>query len=372
MARPSWSASCAPPSTSRADHRACRSGGCEKNSRDAEAQGCAGNQADELRAYLLPIAVVLFGAPSAARASCAIELEGDPDVIARIHDPLLAFGDDSVTCVDVRVLCSRDVDDIVLDLRDQLGRSVQRRFVTPDGAAAFLISWSRRPLPHAGTGLEPSAPPIAVSNAAAPPRPAPPPPRVATAAPPPSMQAEAPDDASLPSLRGLAPEVRTAYIAAPFGSPSLDGLAGVVEVAALFQHGAWRYGANARAITASVSQDHFLQEASRVEWVGLDVEGVFGSRWRINRILLGGEVFVGGGATIVGSQQGMVDAPSLGLRGGARIAIASHVLSRMWVEGRLAWDGLRQLGQTAEQDTVLRPDRYLGDVHLEIGLLWRL
>jgi hypothetical protein len=331
-----------------------------------------------LRAYLLLIAVVLCSAPSAAHASCTIDLEGDPDVIARIHDPLLAFGDDSVACVDVRVLCSRDVDDIVLDLRDQLGRSVQRRFLTPDGAAAFLISWSRRPLPHAGTGLEPTAPPTTVappvSNAAAPPRPAPPPPRVAAAAAPPSMQAEVPDDASLRSLRGLAPEVRTAYIAAPFGSPSLDGLAGLVEVAALFQHGAWRYGANVRAITASVSQDHFLQEAARLEWVGLDVEGVFGSRWRINRILLGGEVFVGAGATVVGSQQGMVDAPPLGLRGGARIAIASHVFSMLWVEGRLAWDGLRQLGETstAQQDTVLRPDRYLGDVHLEIGLLWRL
>jgi hypothetical protein len=332
-----------------------------------------------LRAYLLLIAVVLCSAPSAARASCAIDLEGDPDVIARIHDPLLAFGDDSMACVDVRVLCSRDVDDIVLDLRDQLGRSVQRRFLTPEGAAAFLISWSRRPLPHAGTGLEPSAPPTTVappvSNADAPPRPAPPPPRVAAAAPPPSMQAEAPapDDASLPSRRGLAPEVRAAYIAAPFGSPSLDGQAAVVEASALLRHGAWRYGANVRGITASVSQDHFLQEAARLEWVELDVEGVFGSRWQINRILLGGEVFVGAGAAVVGAQQGMVDAPPLGLRGGARIAIASHVFSNLWVEGRMAWDGLRQLGETstAQQDAVLRSDRYLGEVHLEIGLLWR-
>jgi len=329
-----------------------------------------------LRAYLLLIAVVLCSAPSAARASCAIDLEGDPDVIARIHAPLLAFGDDSVTCVDVRVLCSRDVDDIVLDLRDQLGRSVQRRFLTPDGAAAFLISWSRRPLPHAGTGLEPSAPPTTVaapmSNADAPPRPAPPPPRVAAAAPPPSVQAKEQDDASLPSLRGLAPEIRVAYIAAPFGSPSLDGLASVVEGAALLRHGSWRYGANVRLINASVSQDRFLQEAARLEWFELDAEGVFGSRWRINRILLGGELFAGAGYTAVVSQQGPVDAPALGLRGGARIAIASQVMSALWIDGRLAWDGLRLLGKTGQQDTVLRSDRYLGDVHLEIGLLWRL
>ena len=329
-----------------------------------------------MRAYLLLIAVVLCSAPSAARASCAIDLEGDPDVIARIHDPLLAFGDDSVTCVDVRVLCSRDVDDIVLDLRDQLGRSVQRRFLTPDGAAAFLISWSRRPLPHAGTGLEPSAPPTttpAVTNADTP-RPAPPPPRVAAAAPPLPVRAEVPDDVNLASQRGVGTEIRTAYIAAPFGAPSLDGLAGVVEGAALLRHGALRYGANVRAITASVSQDHFLQEAARLEWMELDVEGVFGSRWQINRILLGGEIYAGAGYTLVTSQQGLVDAPALGLRGGARIAIASHVFSTLWVEGRLAWDGLRQLGETGstQQDAVLRSDRYLGQAHLEIGVLWRL
>ena len=327
------------------------------------------------------IAVALCGAPSVAHASCAIDLEGDPDVIARIHDPLLAFGDDAVACVDVRVLCSRDVDDIVVDLRDQLGRSVQRRFVTPEGAAAFLISWSRRPLPHAGTGLEPPAlpstaavaAPSAPSNATGqdPARPAPPPRRVAATAPPLSVQAEVPDDTSLPSLRGLAPEFRAAYIAAPFSAPSLDGAAWAIEGAALFRHGAWRYGANVRAISASATQSHFLDADAQLRWVELDAEGVFGSRWRINRILLGGEVFAGAGVTGVLEHQGMVDAPALGLHGGARIAIASQVVSTLWIEARLAWDGVRQLGKTDQQDTILRSDRYLGDFHLEIGLLWR-
>src|SRR5262249_35665623 len=109
------------------------------------------------------------------------------------------------------------------------------------------------------------------------------------------------------------------------------------------------------------------------KWVELEAEGVFGSRWRINPILLGGEVYAGAGYTSVLSQKGAVDAASFGVRGGARLAIASHVVSTMWIEARLAWAGLREGGKTSasQQDAVLRSDRYLGDVHLEIGLLWR-
>jgi hypothetical protein len=357
----------------------------------------------ELRASLLPIAALLCGSPSVARASCAIDLEGDPDVIARVHDPLVAFGDDSVTCVDVEVLCSRDADEIVLDLRDALGRSVQRRFRTPEGAAAFLVSWSRRPLPQAGTPLEQAAPPppdpsARTSKPATSPRPAPPrpaSPRVAT--PPVAAPSEAPAPLAPPGLPlpmtagvglidrttlratsgsllnlALHPELRLAYVTAPLGAQSVDGVAGLAEAAALIRSGVWRYGAELRGASATATQTNFGAAQDKLHWYELDVEGTFGPRLQGHRFQLGAELFGGFGIVSPSSRQGFIHVRGYGPRGGVRIAIASLLAGGFWFEARAGWDGLRQIGQNLSPGEIplALADSYFGQVHMEIGLLW--
>lgn len=367
-------------------------------------------------AHLIPLAAVLCGAASAARAACAVQLDGDPEVIAPVRRAIEGFGDDDATCVDVRALCSRDAADIVIDLRDELGRSVQRRFTTPEGAAAFLISWSRRPLPQTGTGLEPVAPPMAAPPGAArpdllprgaaagdPPRStAPPgltPPGASPARPPspdaPPAGARTAAAAGVPGLtigasvpptgetaeratgparddRGIHPEIRAAYISAPFGLPTVDGVAGMVETALLARHDSLRAGLVARALGASVTQQHFVEPMSHLSWLEADAELTIGTRWRFDRVTLGGELFGGAGLLTVLSRSAdpAVEARTPGARGGARIVVASQLVSSVWFDARLGWDGLRQLGLSGQSDEVLRSDRYLGQVHLEIGVLW--
>jgi len=407
MARLSWSATCAPPSALQAEEIACESVGCAKNSGSAEAPESAGNQAVELLAYLVPLAVVLCGAASVARASCALQLDGDPEVVGAVRDAVDAFREDGVACVDVRALCSRDDAAIVVDLRDQLGRSVQRRFTTPDGAAAFLISWSRRPLPQSGTGLEPSGPPrrAATPPGATPPGATPPstmpralapPSATPPATTPPSATTPGPGLAITAGIPGLAmaavipgtataeahaasapfdfivhPELRTAYISAPFGAATADGMTGVLEAAFLFRHGTTHFGVNVRGIAASVSQRDFL-DTVHLNCVELDAEAILGWRWQLNRIALGSDLFAGVGAVSVISQSDspIVEVRTRGLRGGGRIAVESQLLPTVWFDVRMGWDGLRQVGVTGKVDEHLQLDHYLGQVHLEIGLLW--
>jgi hypothetical protein len=365
-----------------------------------------------LLAYLIPIAVVLCGAASAAGAACALQLDGDPEVVSPVREAVDAFRDDGATCVDVHALCSRDDAAIVVDLRDQLGRSVQRRFTTPEGAAAFLISWSRRALPQSGTGLEPDRPPphipapdakpptrttvpsVATSRPGTPPRGSAPPgatppnsppaaapgPRIAIAAGIPGLTLGAslptgetePADATAQPGSGLQPEVRAAYISAPFGVATVDGVAAVLDATFLVKHDSLRAGLALRAIAANVAQQHFVEGTSHLEWLEFETELVVGTRWRFNRVVLGGELFggVGGLSVISKTDSPLVDARTFGVRGGGRVVARSQLYSDVWFETRVAWDGLRQLGASNQDDEILRSDRYLGQLHLEIGLLW--
>lgn len=397
MARPSWSATCVPPSVPQAEDIACESIGCAKNWGGAEAPRSAGNQAVELLAYLFLLAVVLCGATSVARAACEVRLDGDPEVIAPVRQAIDGFGDDGATCVDLRALCSRDDAAIVVDLQDQLGRSVQRRFTTPEGAAAFLVSWSRRSLPQTGTGLEPSDP----LPRAAPPRAAPPPtttPRATTppgatppgATPPgprlalsagspglamiaalPSTASAEASAASAPLASGVHPEMRASYIAAPFGRATTDGVAGVIEAAVLLHHGTAHVGVDLRAIGGAVSQREFV-DSVHLNWVELDAEADLGWRWQLNPVALGIDLFAGvGGVSVISqSDDPIIEVRTRGARGGGRITVGSQLPSNLSFEVRLGWDGLRQLGVVGQVDQHLQLDHYLGQVHLEIGLLW--
>jgi hypothetical protein len=86
---------------------------------------------------------------AAAPGACAIAVDGDATA-AQIRQELLSFpaaGDDP--CIPLRVTCARQEQQVVINFTDELGRYVERRFDSPAGAAAFLISWSRRPIGEA-------------------------------------------------------------------------------------------------------------------------------------------------------------------------------------------------------------------------------
>jgi hypothetical protein len=83
---------------------------------------------------------------AAAPGQCSIAVDGDATA-AQVRQELLTFpaaGQES--CIPLAVACSQQEEQVVVDFTDELGRHVERRFDTPAGAAAFLISWSRRPV----------------------------------------------------------------------------------------------------------------------------------------------------------------------------------------------------------------------------------
>jgi len=101
------------------------------------------------------IIATLCALAARAQASCPITLEGDGAVVDHVRAELRSFGDGEPPCVALWVHCRQTGTQLEIDLHDELGRSSLHLFTSAGGAAAFLISWSRRPLPeHA-----PDAPP---------------------------------------------------------------------------------------------------------------------------------------------------------------------------------------------------------------------
>jgi len=92
------------------------------------------------------VALVALAWVGSARASCPVTLDGDPDVAAQITAELAQFSDDSSPCVALRVACTVNDGGVTIDLRDELGGAAVRTFESAGGAAAFVISWSRRPM----------------------------------------------------------------------------------------------------------------------------------------------------------------------------------------------------------------------------------
>jgi hypothetical protein len=90
------------------------------------------------------LAMALCAGP--VHASCAIAFEGDAAVIARVRAELGSFADDGSACVALWVQCQQNGDQVQIDLHDELGRSALHLFASAVGAAAFLVSWSRRPV----------------------------------------------------------------------------------------------------------------------------------------------------------------------------------------------------------------------------------
>lgn len=92
------------------------------------------------------LAASLVTSASAAPDQCPISVDGDA-VAAQVRDELHGFaGPGGEHCMPLTVACTQEQEQVVVDFTDEFGRHVERRFESPAGAAAFLISWSRRPV----------------------------------------------------------------------------------------------------------------------------------------------------------------------------------------------------------------------------------
>ncbi len=98
---------------------------------------------------VLAAGLVAAATPRSAHAAprkCAIAVDGD-STASQVRQELLAFaGPGNEPCIPLQVTCALQEQQVVVTFTDDLGRYVERRFDSPAGAAAFLISWSRRPI----------------------------------------------------------------------------------------------------------------------------------------------------------------------------------------------------------------------------------
>jgi hypothetical protein len=236
------------------------------------------------------------------------------------------------------VVCTSEAGKIALDLEDPLGGAAHRWFSSLEGAAAFLVSWSRRPLPQDGTDLERIASPGATSPTGA----------------------AAGDD----RWRG---EFRLAYSGGPF----VRGWWGAAEGAAVRHHGIWRYGAATRVMSSSVTQLFFSDGQDVDVLLGLEVEAVAGVEWRSGRFMLRNEVAAGGAYLTAHSQQGALHFQTAGPRAGVRASLGLELAPTLWLDLSGGWDVLQQaIGDRSGLDHVLDSDPIIDQMHLEIGLLW--
>jgi hypothetical protein len=113
------------------------------------------------------LAVLLASAPR-TEAGCPIALEGEAPVVEQLRRELSSFEDDGTACVAVWVTCHQDGDHIAIDLRDDLRRSTQRSFTSAAGAAAFIVSWTQRPLQARAVVIRPPARGVLAGTADAP------------------------------------------------------------------------------------------------------------------------------------------------------------------------------------------------------------
>ena len=310
-----------------------------------------------------------------AHASCAMAIDGDPDAVTDIEAALYSFGQDEVPCVAVRVLCSRDANQFVVDLHDQLGRSVQRRFLTAAGAAAFVISWSRRPLPQDGTGLTllappaPAAPPTLARPLAPPPPDVPRSARVAALAPAAGAEVAARAPGSplgLADPGGRHGELHAAYV-------PVAGNGFIVEGTLVRHRGIWQYGGAVRTVASWPVERRRLDDgATESMWFLSEAEVLLRTQWARDRLIVRGEVAAGGG--VLGLWTDIGSSPyfqALGVRGGARAMVLAQLVSSLYLEA-IAGTEIMVAAYTTNANNVLAQNQLQIWPHVELGLLWAL
>ena len=244
-----------------------------------------------LRALGGALALALCAGP--VHASCPIAFEGDAAVIARVRAELGSFADDGSACVALWVQCQQNGDQVQIDLHDELGRSALHLFATAAGAAAFLVSWSRRPVEARSDARDAHAAIARQAPGDTAPRPSP---------GPPSATGEPGD--------GWRAEFGLDYLATSGLHVSWGALA-----AAMTNHtGIWRYGAGITGLTGAYL-GNFAAEASAALGVAVPL---------LPRVVATGGVVTG--ETIVASQAGdELDYGAGGLRAGVRAEVLWQV-----------------------------------------------
>lgn len=282
-----------------------------------------------LLAALAIAAAVLCARAGHAEASCPIVLDGDLAAVDGIRAQLRRFGDGEPPCVALWVQCHQNGNQLEVDLRDELGRSSLHLFASAAGAAAFLVSWSRRPLPE----LAPSAPDASAPPGLAVPRSPP-----GKVAPP-----DAPDAA-------WHPEISLDYVA---GSGTRRQW-GTLTVAVMKNAGIWRYGGDVRVLTGSLVSNAILEP-----------ELAFGVHSPLMpRVTASGEVVAGDAVVMRGELP--IDAPDYvpdhglgGIRAGLRASVFWQVRPPLGLEVRWGYDVLRA-----------PHGGWAGVSHVALGLRW--
>jgi len=280
-----------------------------------------------IRTLCIAVVIAICALAGRAGASCAISLEGDAALIEQLRAELAIFGEDDAPCLTLWIQVQQTSDHVEIDLHDDLGRSTMRLFSSPGGAAAFIISWSRRPL-------------IAVATADPPPpaRPAAPPGLVAA---PPGLVAPSRDSA-------FAIELSVGYRSAAGSHPHWA----VSDVSVLWQSSIWRYGGTLHVITGPAGGHVATEAAIRFGSGGTLASG----------IVLRGELVAAN--TLVGrfgDHAGNVDYAATGARIGPHAAALWPIARRFSVELGGGYDFVRLADATS-----------WGFRYIDVGMRWTL
>jgi hypothetical protein len=269
-----------------------------------------------------------------AVADCAVELDGDPAVTAPIRIELGGYGSASGSCIAVHAACRGDGGEVQIELRDELGRTSQRWFASAGGAAAFIVSWSRRPLAGAAPGMDIGAGPGATAPSAAPMTPTP------------------------TRDKPWHPEVDLGYVNS---SNMISGWA-FAGAAVMRQSGIWRYGVTLRGITE-------VSDLSYLAIEGLAVIGVTSPimpRWS-----LGLDVAAGGTLARAG-EQAQGDYGAKGPRVAVRASLGWQLIPPIELQLALGFDVMHrsQAVPIGPTDQLMHYEDTMGFAHLDVAMRW--
>jgi len=250
------------------------------------------------RVVCIAVAVLCFAAVR-ADASCPITLEGNAVTVDPIRAELGAFTEDGSPCVALWVACRKTGDQLEIELHDELGRSSERMFASPGGAAAFIVSWARRPLLPNLAAIQQAAPAIASSS------------RTAS------------------SNRSWHPELGLAYLNA---SGHSSGWA-VATVSVLKRASIWRYGGTLRGMLGG-NEGLYHQF-----YVNTEAEATFGvAHEPFNRVTVHGEVIAGGSLITFTNEANPADYGARGPRIGARTTLGWQLRRSLLLEISIGYD----------------------------------
>lgn len=285
------------------------------------------------------LVIALLAARAVPARACPIELAGDPVATAAIGRELARFGGDAGPCLALVVQCRLADGALTLELRDELDGRATRTFESPAGAAAFLVSWSRRPL--AATREHQVAPP--------PPSPS-----------PPSLSAPAPH----PGWRN---EVALAGILAP------TNYAGAVQVLRARTVAERQLGFGARALLAEQRDDVVdadgHEHTAGTTYVGLQVLALYGFDYApVARGRLHGHVEAGA-SFVTHLEQSQVILAGLGPHAGVQLGAALQVSDALELELGIGVDLLLQRTLDLAENP-FGPSNVYGFGHLHALLRW--